>query len=226
MKTTYATLLISLSVLNLVWSHEAPSGLPNAGLSLRGVLVSDSVALDNEYFRVLYNSTACTRANTTHFGTRVIVALTNSKMESGRGELTLERGQIAVFLADESYESPTGDFFEVAFKTNHPPLKAPEQWLEPEKNTIVYEDEQFRVFEERLPPHGERQLHSHAQRVVVRLNLVQLTDPRFQKNESPKGGIQVPNTVKFAEPIVHVVRNLSDIPLFNIVIEFKVPHKE
>jgi hypothetical protein len=30
--------------------------------------------------------------------------------------------------------------------------------------------------------------------------------------------------VKFAEPIVHVVRNLSDIPLFNIVIEFKVPH--
>ena len=119
---------------------------------------------------------------------------------------------------------PTGQYFEVAFKTKHPPLKVPEQWIEPEKNTMVYEDEQFRVFEERLPAHGERQLHSHAQRLVVRLNEVQLTDPRFQKNDTPKGGIQVPNTVKFAEPVVHVVRNLSDIALFNIVIEFKVPH--
>ncbi|MCX6141852.1 MAG: hypothetical protein NTZ35_01395, partial [Ignavibacteriales bacterium] len=85
-------------------------------------------------------------------------------------------------------------------------------------------DDQIRVFEERLPPHGERQLHSHAQRVVVRLNLVQLTDPRFSENGTPGAGIQVPNTVKYAEPVIHVVRNLSDIPLFNIVIEFKVPH--
>jgi hypothetical protein len=88
----------------------------------------------------------------------------------------------------------------------------------------VYEDEQFRVFEERLAPGDTRELHSHAQRVVVRLNNVQLTDPRFKPNGSPGGGIQVPNTVKFAEPMVHVVKNLSkDTPLFNIVIEFKLP---
>jgi hypothetical protein len=32
----------------------------------------------------------------------------------------------------------------------------------------------------------------------------------------------VPNTVKFAEPMVHVVKNLSkDLPLFNIIIELK-----
>jgi hypothetical protein len=59
---------------------------------------------------------------------------------------------------------------------------------------------------------------------VVRLNEVQLTDPRTRPNGTPGGGIQVPNTVKFAEPVVHVVKNLSkDTPLFNIVLEFKVP---
>ena len=224
MKTIHATLLISLCAINLVLAHETTSRFSNKGLGVEEMMLSDSAALDNEYFRVLQNSAACTTANTANFGTRVIVALTNVNIESSKGTIALERGKIAVFPAGESYQSPSGEFFEVAFKANHPPLKAPEQWLEPEKNTIVYEDDQFRVFEERLPPHGERQLHSHAQRVVVRLNLVQLTDPRFQKNDTPKGGIQIPNTVKYAEPIVHVVRNLSDIPLFNIIIEFKIPH--
>jgi hypothetical protein len=224
MKIASVVLLISLFAISVALSNEPTSKPLDKRLNAERVVLSDSVALDNDYFRVMQNSAACTTANTPHFGTRVIVALSSVKIESSKGTLTLERGGIAVFLAKESYESPTGEYFEVTFKTNHPPLKTPEQWLEPEKNTVVYEDEEFRVFEERLPPHGERQLHSHAQRVVVRLNLVQLTDPRFQKNETPKGGIQVPNTVKFAEPIVHVVRNLSDISLFNIVIEFKVPH--
>jgi len=224
MKTIYGALVLSMVALNLALACETISKPLTERLSFEESILSDSVALDNDYFRVLQNSAACTTAHTTNFGTRVIVALTTVNIESSKGTLTLERGNIAVFLAKESYKSPTGEFFEVAFKTNHPPLKTPEEWFEPEKNTIVYEDEQFRVFEERLPPHGERSLHSHAQRVVVRLNLVQLTDPRFQKNDTPKGGIQVPNTVKFAEPIVHVVRNLSDIALFNIVIEFKVPH--
>jgi len=224
MKTIYGALVLLSVALNLALACETISKPFTEGPSFEESILSDSVALDNDYFRVLQNSAACTTAHTTDFGTRVIVALTTVNIESSKGTLTLERGNIAVFLAKESYKSPTGEFFEVAFKTNHPPLKTPEEWFEPEKNTIVYEDEQFRVFEERLPPHGERSLHSHAQRVVVRLNLVQLTDPRFQKNDTPKGGIQVPNTVKFAEPIVHVVRNLSDIALFNIVIEFKVPH--
>jgi len=224
MKTIYRALVLLSVALNLALACETTSNPLTEGERFGESILSDSVALENDYFRVLQNSAACTTAHSTNVGTRVVVALTKVKIESSKGTLTLERGNIAVFLAKESYKSPTGEFFEVAFKTNHPPLKTPEEWFEPEKNTIVYEDEQFRVFEERLPPHGERSLHSHAQRVVVRLNLVQLTDPRFQKNDTPKGGIQVPNTVKFAEPIVHVVRNLSDIALFNIVIEFKVPH--
>ena len=80
------------------------------------------------------------------------------------------------------------------------------------------------VFEERLEAGGVRELHSHAQRLVVRLNTVQLTDPRFHETARPGSGIQVANTAKYAEPVVHAVRNTSEIPLFNIVIEYKLPH--
>ena len=125
---------------------------------------------------------------------------------------------------NKSPKISSGKYFEIGFKKNHPPLTAPEQWVEPQKNTIVYEDAQFRIFEERLEAGDVRDLHSHAQRLVVRLNLVQLTDPRLNKEVKEGTGIQVPNTVKFAEPVVHAVKNLSKIPLFNIVIEFKIPH--
>lgn len=109
-------------------------------------------------------------------------------------------------------------------KKTHPEPKGPEKWLEPLKNQVVYEDELFRIFEEKLAAGDTRELHSHAQRVVVRLNKVQLTDPRFNPNGVPGEGIQVPNTVRFAEPMIHVVKNLStDTPLFNIIIEFKTP---
>jgi hypothetical protein len=193
-------------------------------LALGADCIPDSIALDNQYATVWHNSAACLQPDTPKYGTRVIVALTNVKIQSSKGTLKLKRGEIAAFLVNESYKSPTGEYFEVAFKTNHPPLKAPELWIEPNKNTIVYEDKQFRVFEERLAPGDTRELHSHAQRIVVRLNAARLTDPRYHEPGSTKGSLQVPNTVKFAEPMVHVVRNVSDVPLFNIVIEFKVPH--
>lgn len=219
MRKNYAVLIILLFALKVVQANVTTLELPIFELSY-----SDTAEIDNEYVRVYKNFAACQTAQTPGFSTRVIVALTNVKIESSKGALNLKRGQISVFLAKESYQSPIGEYFEIAFKTNYPPLKKPDEWIEPGKNTIIYEDEQFRVFEERLEPGDDRELHSHAQRVVVRLNEVKLTDPRFNPNGTPKGGIQVPNTVKFAEPIVHVVRNLSKIPLFNIVIEFKIPH--
>jgi hypothetical protein len=111
------------------------------------------------------------------------------------------------------------------FKKNHPIPKFPKEWIEPLKNKTVFENNEFRIFEERLEVGDTRELHSHAQRVVIRLNEVQLTDPRFHPNGTSGGGIQVPNTVKFAEPITHVVKNLSKIPLFNIIIEFKTQQK-
>ena len=188
------------------------------------IIERDSVALDNAYMTVMRDGAACASANTLNFGTRIIVALEKIKFKSNRGNIKLKRGQIAVFLENESYQVPEGSFFEIALKKNHPPFTKPSEWVEPLKNTIVYEDAEFRVFEERLKSGDVRALHSHAQRVVVRLNEVQLTDPRYSPNGKPGTGIQVANTVKFAEPMVHVVKNLGKIPLFNIVIEYKIPH--
>ena len=184
----------------------------------------DSVALENAFMKVLRDGAACTLANTPNFGTRIIVALDKVKFKSNRGTIKIKRGQIAVFLENEYYDLPKGSYFEIALKKDHPPLTKPSEWVEPLKNKIIYENTEFRVFEERLNPGDTRALHSHAQRVVVRLNQVQLTDPRYSPNGKPGTGIQVANTVKFAEPMVHVTKNLSDIPLFNIVIEYKIEH--
>jgi hypothetical protein len=185
--------------------------------------VKDSIALENEYVTVLRNASLEKRSG---YGARVIVALADVEIQRENGKHILNRGGVEVIPAEEPFKGPAGEYFEINFKSDHPSLKEPEQWIEPGMNTMLYQNEQFRVFEERLPPGGERALHSHAQRVVVRLNDVQLTDPRFNPNGTPGSGRQVPNTVKFAEPVVHVVKNLSAIPLFNIVIEFKVPPRK
>jgi hypothetical protein len=187
--------------------------------------VTDSVEINNPYFYVLRNSLANVKSDSLHVGKRVFVALNNVEINTGKKIIHLERGQISVFQPKETYQVAKGKFFEVGFKQNHPVLKQPEQWIEPTKNIVVYDDPEIRVFEERLEPHDIREVHSHAQRVVVRMNLVQLTDPRFHDVPKPGSGIQVPNTVKYAEPIVHAVKNTSDIPLFNIVIEYKIDYK-
>lgn len=184
----------------------------------------DSIVLENDFVRVMKNASIKTAADAAIFGKRIVIVLTPLEYKSTAGIKIVERGEIIVFKSEESYSIEKGDYFEVAFKKNHPEPKGPEEWLEPLKNKIVYEDDLFRVFEERLAPGDTRELHSHSQRIVVRLNKVQLTDPRFKPNGAPGEGIQVPNTVKFAEPMVHVVKNLStDTPLFNIIIEFKKP---
>ena len=185
----------------------------------------DSVAVDNAFMKVLRDGAACTLANTPDFGTRIIVALDKIKFKSNRGTIKIKRGQISVFWENVYYDFPKGSYFEIALKKNHPPLTKPTEWVEPTKNKVIYENAEFRVFEERLDPGDTRELHSHAQRVVVRLNQVQLTDPRNAPSGKPGTGIQVANTVKFAEPVVHVTKNLSKIPLFNIVIEYKIEHK-
>ena len=200
------------------------NSISNIYLENFAIADKDSVALDNAYMKVLRDGAACTLANTPNFGTRIIVALDKIKFKSNRGTIKIKRGEIAVFLENEFYELPKGSYFEIALKKVHPPLTKPKEWVEPTKNTVIYEDAEFRVFEERLNPGDERPLHSHAQRVVVRLNQVQLTDPRNSPNGKPGTGIQVANTVKFAEPMVHVTKNLSEIPLFNIVIEYKIEH--
>ena len=200
---------------------------PQQGKSAENLSVSvtDSIEINNPYFYVLRNSSANVSADSSTVGKRVVVALNSVKINTGRKIIQLERGQVTVFQPKETYQVARGKFFEVGFKQNHPELKRPEEWIEPTKNIVVFDDAEIRVFEERLEPHDIREVHSHAQRVVVRLNLVQLTDPRFHDVPKPGSGIQVPNTVKYAEPIVHAVKNTSDIPLFNIVIEYKIDYQ-
>ena len=178
--------------------------------------------IENDYFRVLKNASAPPEANA-NIGARVIVALKNVVIGGSGGERKLERGQITVFNPGEAF-TISGEYFEVSFKSNHPPLLEPTEWVEPTKNTVIHDAPDFRIFEERLEENDTREVHSHAQRVVIRLNNVQLTDPRFHdKARDGKGGMQVPDTAKYADPIVHAVKNLGPGPLFNIVIEYKLP---
>jgi hypothetical protein len=186
---------------------------------------SDSVALENDYVKVMRHSSVGFSGDHSIYGTRVIVALTDTRIEFNRLSKTIKRGEVSVYQPDERYIIKEGDYFEVVFKKNHPMPKMPKEWIEPLKNKTVFENNEFRIFEERLEAGDTRELHSHAQRVVIRLNEVQLTDPRFHPNGTVGGGIQVPNTVKFAEPVTHVVKNLSKTPLFNIIIEFKTQQK-
>lgn len=188
-------------------------------LSLRAeASVASKLQIDNAFFKVSRDS-VCEFSG---LGKCVIVALSHTTIKSGKIAMELDRGEVAVFNQRESLQVLRGDFFQVILKADHPPLKRPDQWIEPVKNKIVFEDSEFRIFEERLAAHDVRELHSHAQRIVVRLNRVQLTDPRFHQVPVPGTGIQEPNTVKYAEPVVHEVKNTSDIPLFNIVIEYKL----
>jgi len=86
--------------------------------------VRPSVAVENDYVKVLRNSTL---QNESGFGTKVLVALTSMTVDSRRGSVHLDRGGVAVFLEGESYQPSEGEYFEVNFKKDHPPLTRPEQ---------------------------------------------------------------------------------------------------
>jgi len=181
----------------------------------------DSFILENKYVIVNKDKTVNAIGNDSSISERVIVALTDVRIKSTKGKIKLHRGETAVFQYAESYEIKKGEYFEISIKKNHPKPMKPKVWYEPTKNKSVFENEDFRIFKEQLGAGEERAFHSHLERLVVRLNRVQLTDPRFYPNGQEGVGIQEPNTVKFAEPVEHVVKNLGKIPLFNIVLEFK-----
>lgn len=183
--------------------------------------IKDTASFENDFFRILKNINSDEVTNP-----RVVVALSNVRIKSlGRDDFKITRGELMVFKPNEGCKIIKGEYIEVIVKQNHPALKGPEQWIEPIGNKIVYEDTLFRVFDEKLDPGATRSLHSHSQRVSVRLNQVHLTDPRFEISKIPGTGIQVANTFKYAEAMVHAVKNLSDIPLKNIIIEFKASPK-
>jgi hypothetical protein len=190
-------------------------------LSLLAVLVqTQSVALDNAHVRVLRNTTACASAATAGCRDRVIVALGAIELGSDAGRRAMTRGDIAVFTAGESYSPPTGGpYFEVTFKVNAPPAPTAPEQIAPEKNAIRYDGERFLVFEERLEPGDTRARHSHNARVVMQLN-------RTRLQQWPDGQPSifvdiVPDNAGFNPPVIHVVKNVGELPLRGIVIELK-----
>lgn len=181
---------------------------------------SQAVALDNEYVRVMRDVAPCASATAPGCADRIIVALGQIELRVGNSRRKMTRGDIAVFKAGESYTPPTGgSFFEVNIKANHPPVRSPHKIIPPEKNSIRYDGERFFIFEERLAAGDTRPLHSHSQRVVMQLNRTRLQ--QWPEGESEIFVDIVPDRAAFNAPVIHTVKNVGDMPLRGIVIEFK-----
>ncbi|HEU5282817.1 MAG TPA: hypothetical protein VFU53_03305 [Burkholderiales bacterium] len=178
------------------------------------------LAIDNAWVRVSHDAAPCASAAAPGCGYRVLVALGELDLRSGTASRRLLRGDITVFGPGEDYTAPSaGSYFEVAIKPNHPPALAPAEIIAAEKNTPLYDGEDFFVFEERLAPGDTRARHSHSQRVVIQLN-------RARLQQWPDGAPElfvetVPERPSFSPPVIHVVKNVGEVPLRGIVIEFK-----
>lgn len=182
------------------------------------------MALDNEYVHVTLDAAPCASAKVPGCEDRIIVAMGDIELRFGSTRRTMTRGEVAVFTARESYQTPTGgSFFEVVIKPNHPPVKSPPELIRPEKNVWIYEGDRFFIREERLDPGETRARHSHSQRLVIALNL----GPRTQQFRDDGQVSQIPLGANFnAEPVTHAVKNIGDMPMRNLVIEFQPERKD
>ncbi len=199
-------------------SKRWPAAALFAALFNSGPLWATAV-LENDYVLVSRDDAPCARGSTPGCAERVIVAMGEIQLRFGKVLRAMRRGEIAVFKAGESYGPPTGGaFFEVAIKPNHPPAKPPAEIIQPAKNTIVYEGERFFIYEERLAPGDTRERHSHGQRVEIRINQGPLLRQIVDGKDAPQ---EPPSVVNFREPIIHSVTNVGDMPLWNLILEFR-----
>jgi hypothetical protein len=191
-----------------------------AWLLLAALLTPGVVAaVDNEYVRISRDAAPCAGGQRAGCGDRVMVALADIELQSGQARRKLSRGDIAVFGPADAYTPPEGSYFEVAIKPDHPPSDSPGEILAPEKNAMLYEGEDFFVFEEKLAPGDTRARHSHSQRVVIQLNRAKL---RQWPDGKPELELEtVPDRAGFSPPVIHVVKNIGDIDLRGIIIEFR-----
>lgn len=188
------------------------------------LLQAPTPALENDYVRVMRDAVMCASSEPAGCGDRVIVALGEIELRSGRSRRKMKRGDIAVFKRGESYKMPTGgSYFEVNIKPNHPPVQSPTEIIPPEKNAIRYDGDRFFVFEERLGVGETRPRHSHSQRVVMQLNRTRLQQ---WPDGQPEIFVEVvPDRAGFNPPVIHIAKNVGDTPLRGIVVEFKPESK-
>ena len=188
-----------------------------AGLSTLGAAEDETLVFDNGYAAVHRNAAPCAAADS-GCGHRIIVAFGElSVVRSGGSPVQLDYAEVFVAEAGESYEIRGREFAEVNLKAGHPPVEGPAVAIPAGKNERLHDSEDYFVFEERLEPGDTRERHSHAQRVVLVMGATELQQWPDGVDEVFK--TQVPGTIKFNPPVVHVVKNIGDAPLRNIVIE-------
>jgi hypothetical protein len=176
-------------------------------------------AIDNEFVRITRDAAPCASGEVPGCADRVIVALGDIELRSGQTHRKLSRGDVAVFGPGESYDEPAGAYLEVTIKPDHPASDSPGETIAPEKNAMLYDADDFFIFEEKLAPGDTRARHSHSQRVVIQLNRAKLRQwPDGKPAIEPE---TVPDFPRFSPPVVHIVQNIGDIPLRGVIIEFK-----
>ena len=182
-------------------------------------LQADTVVFENAYVRITQDGVHCAAAGTAGCSDRVIVASGDVTMRKGSSVETLKRGDIRVFEPGESYDAPTGRYWEVAFKPAHPPVETPKETIRPAKNEIKFENARLFIFEERLAVGDTRARHTHNQRVVIQLNKTRL-------QQWPEGQPEImrdiePDRPGFNPAVIHTVKNVGTAPLRGVVIEMK-----
>ncbi len=198
-----ASLLVSS--IGTAWAQATPADKPGP------------VGLDNDYVHVSRDVAPCASASTPGCEDRIVVAIGKTKVTSGKTHHNLIKGQVAVFKKGDTYSVAGGPFFEVAIKPDHPPVKSPAEIIAPAKNAIVYSGEKFFVYEEKLGVGDTRPRHSHSQRVEIRLNIGPLLDQWLDPPAKPV----LPSTVNFRQAGIHTTKNVGDMPLRNLIVEFK-----
>jgi len=187
------------------WAQATPNDPPHP------------IALDNEYIRVARDSTPCADAGAAGCEDRIIVAYGPVDVSSGKKHRRLAKGQAAVFQKGDNYRVSGAHYFEIAIKPDHPPVISPAEMIAPSKNKPLYDGPRFFIYEERLAPGDTRPRHSHSQRVEIRLNIGPLLDQWLDPPAKPI----LPSIVNFRQAGIHTTKNVGDMPLRNLIVEFK-----
>jgi quercetin dioxygenase-like cupin family protein len=174
-----------------------------------------SPLLENDFVRVFRNSAPCAAAGAS-CGERVVVALGSVEVNGQE----MERGDVKVFKTGERYSPPkSGEYLEVVIKPGHPSVTPPSADTPPAPdNGILYDGKQFTVFEEKMQPGETSSRHSHNQRLAIFLNRTQVQQWADGKSETRE---LVPDVVTFRPAVIHVSKDVGNIPIHNILIEFK-----
>ena len=175
----------------------------------------DTLVLDNAYAAVHRNAAPCAGGGP-GCGDRVLVAFGEVRIVAGGSSVELGYAEVFVAKAGTRYEVE-GDFAEVNLKPDPPPVAGPPVAIPAGKNERLHDAGDYFVFEERLEPGDTRARHSHAQRVVLVMGATELQQWPDSADEVFK--TQIPGTIKFNPPVVHIVKNVGNAPLRNIVIE-------